>query len=240
MLAEKGKAKVAIEIQWSNQSDEETLRRQNRYAEAGVRGLWLLRRRRFPIIRDLPTPRLDGNMRDGFDVELDTITSKQRLPVTDFLVAAFARRLYFGIPYGIDARVSIHAGTMECWRDRYREKTRVVTRINADFGANSCRFLLSDLDDFPGITKAVLTHMPQGIGIGTIRPRHSRTQQRTYLSNGCRACGALLGAFHLHEALHDEKMIAAFPQRLTGLWHEAVTVRFTLEGAPMAWGVYDG
>jgi hypothetical protein len=52
---------------------------------------------------------------------------------------------------------------------------------------------------------AVLTHLPAGWraahSIGTIKPRHSRAQQRRYTSNGCAGCDALLGDFFLHEEL---------------------------------------
>src|SRR5262249_40274425 len=59
VLAQKGQHKVAVEIQWSNQSNEETLRRQKRYALSGIRCLWLFRQSRFPITSDLPAARID-------------------------------------------------------------------------------------------------------------------------------------------------------------------------------------
>jgi hypothetical protein len=37
--------------------------------------------------------------------------------------------------------------------------------------------------------------------VGEVRRRHSRTVGAAYLSNGCAACGALFGAFPLHEEL---------------------------------------
>ncbi len=37
--------------------------------------------------------------------------------------------------------------------------------------------------------------------VGEVRRRHSRTTGTTYLSNGCASCGALFGAFPLHEEL---------------------------------------
>lgn len=43
IYAEKGKAKIAIEVQWSPQTFIETRRRQEKYAQSGVRCAWLLR-----------------------------------------------------------------------------------------------------------------------------------------------------------------------------------------------------
>lgn len=40
VFCEKGKARLALEVQMSPQQDEETLRRQLRYKESGVRGAW--------------------------------------------------------------------------------------------------------------------------------------------------------------------------------------------------------
>jgi competence CoiA-like predicted nuclease len=43
VMAEKGTAKVAFEVQWARQNDAETRYRQTRYQSTGVRGLWLFR-----------------------------------------------------------------------------------------------------------------------------------------------------------------------------------------------------
>jgi hypothetical protein len=66
VLAQKGTAKIAIEIQWSGQTNDETLRRQERYKQSGIRGLWLLRQPGFPVAHNLPAICVGGNMDDGF------------------------------------------------------------------------------------------------------------------------------------------------------------------------------
>ena len=61
VLATKGKARIAIEVQWSRQDQEETKRRQERYRQSGVRGLWLLRHPTLLLEKDTPTFRLRYN-----------------------------------------------------------------------------------------------------------------------------------------------------------------------------------
>lgn len=57
VLCHSGNERVAFEVQWSGQSPGETLARSLRYAEAGVRVVWLMRRRiphELQHLRDVP------------------------------------------------------------------------------------------------------------------------------------------------------------------------------------------
>lgn len=65
ILVTKGKFKVAFEVQWSCQSQQETSMRQQRYASAAVRGLWLFRQHDFPVDQDIPAFRLALNEASG-------------------------------------------------------------------------------------------------------------------------------------------------------------------------------
>ena len=94
VLAHKGEAKVAIEIQWSPQTNEESLYRQERYRQSGVRCLWLFRRLGFPVSKDFPAARVSGDLTTGFKVHLGW----QEMPVDEFLDAVFAKRFRYGIP----------------------------------------------------------------------------------------------------------------------------------------------
>ena len=71
--------------------------------------------------------------------------------------------------------------------------------------------------------------------VGEVRRRHSRTAGTAYLSNGCASCGALFGAFPLHEELVEalategagalvELAVVSMP---TSTWTEAYESRWS-------------
>lgn len=70
VLAQKGRHKIAIEVQLSSQTNEEILRRQERYRQSGVRCLWLVRQPGFPVSKDLPAACVSGDIATGFEARL--------------------------------------------------------------------------------------------------------------------------------------------------------------------------
>ncbi len=193
VLARKGKLTVAVEIQWSSQTNKETFRRQARYAESWVRGLWLLRHGGFPVSRDVPAVLVGGNPDKGFVAVIPTATGEQSLPVEEFFDAAFNKRFRFGLPLGCDAAVSVQAGPLLCWS--CRAETQIVTGIAVDVGPDKYRFTVPDLDAHPDLFERIRGLILDGLGIGGIKRRYSKTQKRSYLSNGCAHCDVLMGEF---------------------------------------------
>lgn len=70
VLAQKGRHKIAIEVQLSSQTNEEILRRQERYRQSGVRCLWLVRQPGIPVSKDLPAACVSGDIATGFEARL--------------------------------------------------------------------------------------------------------------------------------------------------------------------------
>jgi hypothetical protein len=233
VLACKGTAKVAVEIQWSPQTNEETLRRQARYAESGVRGLWLLRRGGFPVARALPAARIGGNPEEGFVALVPTGSREQRVPMRDFLDAAFRKRLRFGVPLGFTANVSVRAGHMFCWS--CGAETQIITGVDVVFGPHEYQFSVPDLGEYPDLFEAVRRRLPNDLCIGAIKRRFSKTQERSYLSNGCAHCDVLLGEFYEHDAWDDQREVCAFPIRIDDRWRQALEAN---DGHEDRWGVY--
>ena len=233
VLACKGAAKVAVEIQWSPQTNEETLRRQARYAEAGVRCLWLLRQSNFPIIQSLPAACIGGTIKDGFVAIVPTGSSQQTLPMRDFLEAAFTKRLCFGVPFGRQARVSAYTGSIFCWN--CGAETNIITRIEVSFGPHNYRFSVPDLTGYPGLFEIVRQRLQKNLNLGAVKHRFSKTQERAYLSNGCAHCDALIGEFHEHDAWDDQQQVCSFAIRIDEHWRQALKAN---SGYEDGWGVY--
>jgi Competence protein CoiA-like family len=217
VLACKGQAKIAIEIQWSGQTNEESRYRLERYRQSGVRCLWLFRRRGFPVSEDFPAACIGGDIATGFEAHLD----KQTMPLDEFLDAVLARRLRYGIPVGAKAVVRIQSGVIGCWKCGV--VTRIVTFIEVFVGPHRFQLRVSDLTDFPDLWASCQDRIPKGSSIGVIKPRYSKTQERSYLSNGCNDCDALIGEHFEHRAWYDEAAtLAEFQITISEIWREAI------------------
>lgn len=233
VLAEKGDRKVAFEIQWSSETNEEILRRQQRYRESFIRGLWLLRQPSFPITRDLPAARIGGSPEQGFAALIPSGSGHQALPMREFLNAVFRKRFRFGVPIGAEATVSVRAGCLWCWS--CGAETTIITGVDVAFGPNELSFTIPELGEHAQPLDSVLSRLPGDLKVGSIKPRFSRTQRGSYVSNGCFHCGALIGAFYEHDAWDEQKTVLIFSILVSEQWQKAFEHHC---GYEETWGVW--
>lgn len=232
VLATRNGVRVAVEIQWSNQTSDETLRRQERYRQSGIRCLWISRTAKLPVAKELPVAYIADKGGEPLRVQL---SSGQMMPVDQFLDAAFGGRFKFGVPPGIPAMVSVRAGPIQCWHDSCRARTTIVTGVDVEFGPNVCEFGVDDLDAYPALFEVIRGHLPRDQQIGAIKPRFSNTRGRSYLSNGCYRCDRIIGAFYTHDACEEQDVVCAFPIRLSEPWQQAIDQYY---GYDDSWVVY--
>jgi hypothetical protein len=228
VLSTKEKSKIAFEVQWSKQADAATRHRQDRYRAAGVRGLWFFRQHDFPIAKEIPAFRLvldEGGK--VFSVKLPSPSYhpgfmsarfldkehywQQSIELAEFVAGALQGRLRFAPALGATMPVEVHTASTECWR--CKKPTQIV--MSLIFSASRVFKGCADIDltihsfgDFlqngAGIVMAMLpSHLLAEHGIGAIKPRFSRTEGSTYLSNGCVHCDALQGRFFEHELAYQ-------------------------------------
>lgn len=175
VLAHRGRHRVAVEIQWSPQADDETRRRQARYAASGVRGLWLCRHA-VAAEPDVPAVRVGGTLAAGLTV--------LGVPAAAFLAAVFERRLRFGFPVGGSASVTVAGGIEPCWGGDCGALVRVATTVAVTACASVCRIPVAALGTAPALFAAVAAALPADPLRGRLRVNRER---RAVCA--CFACG---------------------------------------------------
>lgn len=232
VMARRAGARVAVEIQWSPQTDAETLLRQARYAANGVRCLWLFRQPKFPISYAVPAARIAGNPAEGFTATLPG-DGGQCVELEDFLAAAFRSRLRFGISVDAPARLRASKGHLHCWA--CGAETNIITRLQLIVGPHEFPFSVPDLTNHPELYDEIRRRLPNLL-TSSVKLRSSETQKRRYLSNGCQHCDAFIGEFHEHDAWDDQSAAAELPVSVHAKWLAAIKARF---GEITGWAVYE-
>jgi hypothetical protein len=241
VLATRGEARIAIEVQLAAQTLEETVGRQERYRESGVRGLWLFRHSGFPISKAVPavlvSEGLDAefiaNLPDGYDRPSSQYSPSQSIPLRDFLDAAFAGRFRYGIPDGTEATITLKTGLMDCYFCGV--PARVIFDVEVSFGPHVCNLSLSDFDDREELLLEALKGVSELDRVGAIKRRFSRTRESEYLSNGCPTCDKLVGEFYLHNAVGNDEKCVSVPTQLSTSWCDLIA---SLEDNRFGWAVY--
>jgi competence protein CoiA len=194
VLATRGRARVAVEVQWSPQDDAETLRRQAQYAAAGVRGLWLFRQRSFPVTADLPALRVTGSIVRGF-----TMLGGDASTALD---AAFAGALGFGFPIGATVDARITEGVATCWGRDCGALNRIVVGVDLHHGASDCALAIADLPPNAAATRAIVAVLPSGDMIANVRARRADVVRPATMVSGCFRCGLPLDTVRVAATTH--------------------------------------
>lgn len=220
VLATRGNARVAVEIQWSTQTNEETLRRQERYRLSGVRGLWLLHQPGFPVTHKLPAACIHLDDDTGQYMAMiprytDMAARDRKQParwlqtmaVEAFIRSAFSSRLSFGkVKQGGLAQAQIYGAWVKCWR--CTAWTRAITCVAIQANGETFEFFLDALDEDEA--NLIGLNQLQHAKVGKIKRRYSKTENAAYLSNGCIACDALQGQHFLRALEYRSEVFAEY------------------------------
>lgn len=226
LYAEKGKAKMAIEVLDSAAEMSDVMHQQALYINAGIRSLWLaygveddvgycaLEEGFIYRFKDLPffkfSVRDDGEAyvhntffyNDEY-TDYDAITF--RLP--DFIKSMFSGDIYFKLRSDGSRLMTLITYPRECWR--CKESTTVVAGIRYKedvygmYHEHIPRFDFTVRDIPQADINIINNQLASQMRFGTLKPRYSKTVNSSYMSNGCFHCDALLGAF-FEEYDHEE------------------------------------
>lgn len=220
-------SRVAVEIQWTRQTLDDTAERQRRYRDSGVRALWLMRQSDVPASEEIPA----FTVRFGEDTTAEVLLPSadwppngqlhlfgraeprwgQRIRLNAFITGALQGRLRFAPAMGRTVPASVMGAMTKCWK--CGQETRLflgidllLERIYPGFG--NVHITLAEIGKDPERGALwMAAHFPVealvGRGIGAVKLRYSRTMSERYLSNGCLHCDALQGCMFEHEVAFE-------------------------------------
>ncbi|MBN1452927.1 MAG: hypothetical protein JW963_18055 [Anaerolineales bacterium] len=243
ILATKGNIKIAFEVQWSSQTLDETLARQQRYKEAGIRCCWLFRKpppQLQDANRDLPLFPVRQDENGNFLVSLlppafwkyPSIVPPKEMLLQEFIAALLQGRIKFRerLVTRQELQVRVVFVDMPCWKCGAEAHIYYVSKgfvascglpVPADQGNlwNDSKLIFHPL-----IVKAVQTFLKTQAGrhvkLGAIKPRFSKTVGTQYMSFGCPQCDVIFGDFFVMEAVleaayHEDQAPAILETTLT-------------------------
>ena len=240
IYAEKNKAKIAIEIQWSPQSIEETKRRQEKYIASGIRAVWFMRttqKNKWDVLDyqsyDLPIFSIWLNKKnyqliasgafhnwDNADlVEIEFI---------DFFKALMSGDIQYSLKPNAARSLQFAMNTIQCWK--CKKPTNTIMEINyfIPHAKGFTKIYRLDVEDLSHTHNEILNQpsLLQLYQYGVIKKRFSKTRGEAYLSNGCYHCDALQGAFFSHHERDTHNMKYShfidvhidYDTQIDGLW----------------------
>jgi len=205
VYCEKGKAKLAFEVQWSHQSGDEFLRRQKKYIESGVRAAWLfkLKGNKEYSIDDIPyqfdTPVFGMKMKPK-GVE-NLFIPQFDVTIEEFLEGMLQGSLEWSPREGQRLIAEVIPHYQKCWR--CKKETGVILGVSV----KNDKYKEVSFEKFSdeGAPEFILNNSTSELlsknKIGTIKKRYSRTRKESYLSNGCFHCDAIMGNFFIFTSL---------------------------------------
>jgi competence CoiA-like predicted nuclease len=220
VLAIRNENRIAFEVQWSNQTFEETKFRQDRYKESNVRGCWFFRT--VPKeLRDFDDHILADKAIPAFKIfkdensNIQTQLKQAQLPLKSLVDSLLKRKLKYCEHIKLKPRqeVAIVFFEINCWRcyklqHMWTVEQNLLTVCNQDFYVMGSMWSSDDIDKSPKIYDFVKDFLKTEKGkeykIGQLKRRYSKTVNNNYLSHGCFYCDAIFGDFYLN----SEKLYA--------------------------------
>lgn len=224
VYAEKGKLRIAFEVQWSRQTLEETQERQAKYERDGVKCCWFFRKPPFDLwewkaSNKLPVFRLSkGQALDGpFLIDAPSLHSPSReaIPLQEFVTALLECKIRYRtlmtphraqhilVNYVLETCCKCHKTCCVFYvKEPYvsqcgkRMKDEQLLRLSDE--ADDARYEFS-----PEVISAVRQHLKANstdrrLKVGAIKVRYSNPERKAYTSFGCFYCDALFGNFYLY------------------------------------------
>lgn len=199
----------AFEVQTSRQSLKKTLERQEKYHRDGIVACWLFEKEPARLkgeLKDLPLFKLN-NINGKIHVSLK---ERKHLPLDTFIKDFLQKKISFCKILRLP-KAEIRFIKQQCWKCGFEYYIYYIggfiSPCNAEIFEHDAMWSSDKLIFAPEVLAKVNEYINskegKHINIGTIKNRHSKTVDSSYLSFGCPHCDAIFGDWFLHEVIID-------------------------------------
>ncbi len=246
VYAERNKASLAFEVQWSKQTLEETQERQNKYKRDGVKGCWFFRQPPFDYhysthaSNDLPMFELLPSQPPGKDLLVSSpvliYPDQKPLCLADFVSALLTKKICYRAlaTTSCNQKMKVVFVTTKCRKCNvpslmYYVDSSYISRCGREMSRGhymTCSYEEDGHYEFrqeviAAAQRYVHSYPVLSARLGKIKLRSSKTQNRTYMSFGCPRCDAIFGYNYLYE---DEFPNASLNGRYTVVLETEIAV----------------
>lgn len=225
VLALKGKHRIAFEVQWSPQSYDKTIERQDKYVRDNVRCCWLFKKPpkefrewsdNLKAEKDIPLFRIFENE----DKEINVDFYGKIFSIQHFIKILLEGKIKFSSKMKAEHKQNIAVIFFEttCWKcgaiqHSYFLQETVKSKCGLEMHIENSMWDDEDLKYDSKIIKAVndftKTKDGQHLRIGQIKKRYSKTVNSSYQSFGCYKCDSIFGDWFLHKEIMEARMYGA-------------------------------
>lgn len=217
VLLERDGRRVAVEVQWSPQSHEAYIRRQEVYAASGVEVVWMHRTRKLRPSAEVVEGRVSETADGRYEVFLEGYPG-QTLPAADFVKSALNGSMKFGFSPSDPVNVYIMEAEAECWHQECDGVYKMIPMLGITIGNPKYSdptdpklgISLSEVGRYSVAKEKLMTALEHLGGWEHVKERYSRTMQENYLSCGCPKCERILGDHFTIDYVYDAVPVAKY------------------------------
>jgi len=225
VLAINDNHRIAFEVQWSPQSYEKTIERQDKYKRDNVRCCWLFKKPpkefrdwsdNLKAKKEIPLFRISENENKEINVDF----YGKIFSIRHFISTLLEGKIKFSSRMKAihKQNIAINFFKTSCWKcgeNQYAYFLQENVKSKCDFEMHLDNQMWDD-EDFKynsQILKAVNNFIKskegQHIRIGQIKKRYSKTINSSYMSFGCYKCDSIFGDWFLNEEIMEARMYGA-------------------------------
>lgn len=215
VLVEKDGRRIALEVQWSQQTDGDFRRRQDRYASGGVECAWFVHERNRPSAKSVPHYVIAGDAAAGFTItrqatiagRKETISLSQA--VQEHLTGTIQQRAEL-----VATGLLVSVAKYRCWVDTCKRwySHWMVSAVDVESRCGQTAVLSASTTYEWFATDRFEAHVQDRVG-PLIRdsdlpnpvfykPRQSKQAKARYMAANCPSCTATLGDFYFYNEPH--------------------------------------